>query len=51
VVGIDQLVLGTDRPMVDGAADHGLGATADAAIGTANAERLLGHPAALAAAA
>jgi hypothetical protein len=51
VVGIDQLVLGTDRPMIDGAADHGLGATADAAIGSANPARLLGAGATLAAAA
>jgi hypothetical protein len=51
VVGLDQLVLGSDRPMVDGSAAHGLGEAADAALAQANVERLLGERPALAVAA
>lgn len=51
VVGIDQLVLGSDRPMVDPCAPHELGDAADAALAQANVARLLGEDLRLAVAA
>ena len=51
VVGIDQLVLGSDRPMVDGCAAHDLGDAGDAALTQTNVARLLGERAGLAVAA
>jgi 6-methylsalicylate decarboxylase len=41
LVGIDQLVFGSDRPVVGRPAPHGLGAAADAALTEANPARLL----------
>jgi len=46
VVGIDQLVHGSDRPVIGAPAEHGLGAAGDHAITAVNPARLLtGEPA------
>jgi len=42
VTGVDVLVHGSDRPVVDGPADHRLGRAANAALRRANPARLLG---------
>jgi 6-methylsalicylate decarboxylase len=45
VVGLDQLVHGSDRPVLGAAPEHGLGAAGDHALTTANPARLLtGEP-------
>jgi hypothetical protein len=41
VVGLDQLVTGTDRPVVDPPLRPALGARADAVMATTNVHRLL----------
>jgi predicted TIM-barrel fold metal-dependent hydrolase len=41
VVGVDALVYGSDRPVVDALPSHGLGAAADHALKVANVKRLL----------
>jgi 6-methylsalicylate decarboxylase len=46
VVGLDQLVHGSDRPVIGAPAEHGLGAAGDHALTTTNPARLLaGAPA------
>jgi hypothetical protein len=41
VVGLDQLVHGSDRPVLGAPSEHGLGAAGDHAITVANPARLL----------